>query len=246
MRDATTRRRASAIVHATMDRCESHGLATGPDGLCVVCRRERGAEPAASPRLAIGVAAALLSVVLAAGALHMSRRPANDAPIAAVSTESANGGAARAPAPEPPPGGPPGAFAAPADRPRLPLPESPVAPPTPAQAPNAPNAPIAEVAAGPDVVDLAVARRAVTITMYTTTWCPRCKEARAWMAANGVSYTERDIEANDANEAECKRYNPKGSIPTTVVDGAVLIGFGERHFRDAIDGAARRRWAARR
>lgn len=225
-----------------MDRCESHGLATGPDGLCVVCRRERGAEPAASPRLAIGVAAALLLAVLAAGAVHMSRRPAKDAPISAASTESANGVAARAPAPGPPPGAPPGAFEAPADRPAMPPPGSPLGAPTPAPE----QAPGAHVAAGPDLVDLAVARRSVTITMYTTGWCPRCKEAKAWMAANGVSYTERDTEANDANRAECKRFNPEGSIPTTVVDGAVLIGFADRYFRDAIDGAARRRWAASR
>jgi hypothetical protein len=29
-----------------IDRCESHNLAVGPDGMCVLCRREGGVEPA--------------------------------------------------------------------------------------------------------------------------------------------------------------------------------------------------------
>lgn len=63
------------------------------------------------------------------------------------------------------------------------------------------------------------------------------------MARSSVSYTEKDIESSDANLVECKRYNPKASIPTTTIDDAVLIGFGERSYERAIDAAARERWA---
>lgn len=77
--------------------------------------------------------------------------------------------------------------------------------------------------------------------MYTTSSCPRRKEAKVWMAANGVADMEKDIEASDPNMAECRRFTPKTSIPTTVIDGTSPVGFGERSYRGAIDNAAERR-----
>lgn len=34
------------------------------------------------------------------------------------------------------------------------------------------------------------------VTLYVVPNCPLCTEARTWLSANGVSYTERDV-AND-------------------------------------------------
>lgn len=193
-----------------MDRCATHGLATGPDGLCVLCRRERPPR-SASPWRAFAIAGGVLLLVVVAGAIHLVNARAKPPAVAVATNESAKTATTSPPAPRAP----------------TPAAEATAAPP----------------ATGPSEVDLAIARRSVEVTMYTTSWCPRCKEAKAWMARSSVSYTEKDIESSDANLAECKRYNPKASIPTTTIDGAVLIGFGERSYERAIDAAARNRWA---
>ena len=51
----------------THDRCEIHGLAVGPDGHCVLCRRAAAAPPkVASDRLVRGAVVALLVCLLGA------------------------------------------------------------------------------------------------------------------------------------------------------------------------------------
>jgi glutaredoxin 3 len=240
-----------------MLRCEQHGLAIGPDGRCALCRRER-AEPTVSPTSVLGLGGVLFAIVLTAVVVRerINRREAATAeelmPARAVEpagevegTTLASPTASGSRRSEPARGRAPlleRAGAAPTRTPtpaRMPAPGPvPVEAPVPVEEPPSMPAPIV---AGPTRIDRAIPPQSVGIVMYTTSWCPRCKEAKAWMAANGVAYTEKDIEANDANMAECRRYNPKTSIPTTIVDGAVLVGFEDRYFRDAIDAAARKR-----
>jgi predicted esterase len=55
-------------------RCERHGLAAGPDGTCVLCRREL-APVTEQPRSRVGILLLLLAVVLAAGVALVRRQP---------------------------------------------------------------------------------------------------------------------------------------------------------------------------
>ncbi len=65
----------------------------------------------------------------------------------------------------------------------------------------------------------------VHVVVYTTSWCPHCREAKAWMASRGISYEERDIEASTDNDVMLKEINPRGGVPTFDVDGDVMVGF---------------------
>jgi glutaredoxin len=65
----------------------------------------------------------------------------------------------------------------------------------------------------------------VHVVVYTTSWCPHCREAKAWMATQGIAYEERDIEASQENKRMMKQINSRGSIPTFDVDGEVMVGF---------------------
>jgi glutaredoxin len=65
----------------------------------------------------------------------------------------------------------------------------------------------------------------VHVVVYTTSWCPHCREAKAWMASRGISYEERDIEASTDNGVMLKEINPRGGVPTFDVDGDVMVGF---------------------
>jgi len=210
-------------------RCERHDLACRPDGTCVLCERERPSGGGSRALLIV----ALVVVAGAAGVIHTQRpRPQ---PIAALPTETAPAATTpvvettTTPYRELPPAEtmyvPPAVVTE-----TVPGATQPVAPPQPRPT-------------GPDQAALQSAARSVKVVMYTTTWCPQCKKAKAWLNDNGVSYAERDIEASESDRAACKKLNPTCSIPTLDIDGEVIVGYGPSHMRAAIDNAARRRLA---
>lgn len=117
----------------------------------------------------------------------------------------------------------------------------PIAPvPTEAIAAPAPPPPRDLPTAAPtvDPVALRSAWSSVKVVMYTTTWCPQCKRAKAWMRDNQVAYVEHDVEASASAMSECKKLNPRCSIPTIDIEGQTLIGFGAESLRAAMDRAA--------
>jgi len=119
-------------------------------------------------------------------------------------------------------------IAAPGASADAPQPSSPTEP-----APEAPPAP----SAAPASID------GLRVVVYTTSWCPVCKRAKAWMTARGIPYEEHDIEASSENARQNRAINPRGSIPTFDVEGDVMIGFSEGDLVATMQRAAERRAA---
>jgi glutaredoxin len=69
------------------------------------------------------------------------------------------------------------------------------------------------------------ARRSVDVTVYGASWCPSCKQARAWLDANGMAYSERDVDRSEEANRSAHRLNPAGTIPVIDVEGEVIVGF---------------------
>lgn len=84
---------------------------------------------------------------------------------------------------------------------------------------------------------VADARRTVDITVYGASWCPSCRQARAWLDENGMAYSERDIDRSAEASRTMRRLNPAGTIPVIDVEGEVVVGFAP----DAVNRAIRRR-----
>jgi glutaredoxin len=82
------------------------------------------------------------------------------------------------------------------------------------------------------------AMRRVQVKVYYTHWCPACTKARAWLDANGVSYSAYDVENDSSAKKTQRQLNPSGTIPTIDVDGIVLIGFSSSEFNSAVRRAA--------
>ena len=59
----------------------------------------------------------------------------------------------------------------------------------------------------------------MNVQLYVTSWCPDCRRARQFLDANGVAYTETDIDANPAVAAEVIRRVGKRAVPQLVIDG---------------------------
>jgi glutaredoxin len=83
--------------------------------------------------------------------------------------------------------------------------------------------------------------REAHVIVYTTEWCPVCKQARAWMKAQAIVYDERNVERSTPDGRAMRALNPRGSVPTFDIEGDVLIGFNEKALRAAVDRAASRR-----
>lgn len=81
------------------------------------------------------------------------------------------------------------------------------------------------------------ARRAVDVTVYGASWCPSCKQTRAWLDSKGMAYSERDIDSSEDAKRSAHRLNPAGTIPVIDVEGEVIVGFAP----EMIDRSIRRR-----
>ena len=66
--------------------------------------------------------------------------------------------------------------------------------------------------------------RASAVTMFSTSWCPHCKRAKAYFAQKGVGYREVDIEASDAGRREFAGYGGSG-VPLIIVGERRMRGF---------------------
>jgi glutaredoxin len=81
----------------------------------------------------------------------------------------------------------------------------------------------AQVLKRPPAVDTSKPR-STAVTMFSTSWCPHCKRAKAYFAQKGVSYREVDIEASDAGRREFAGYGGSG-VPLIIVGEQRMRGF---------------------
>lgn len=72
------------------------------------------------------------------------------------------------------------------------------------------------------------------VIIYSTTWCAFCKTEKQYLDKLGVSYSEKDIEADkDAyDELMAKNDGQFSGVPVTDIDGELVLGFD----RAKIDG----------
>ena len=232
--------------------CEAHGLAAGPDGRCVICRR---AEPAQGGSIGgrvalVGLIVLTVTTVVAVGAKLRRGSDvavAEGAPESVAPAEEAEGEAEL----DDPPDERPVRGGRRTGTPLVSLPAD-----EPAAAPGA-LATAKERAGGDGAAkearearraeartaerELDAAMRSVPVRMYGTSWCPNCQKARAWLRAERISFVDLDVERDESARREHERLNPKGSVPTFDVDGDVLVGFRAKRMTRALRGAAQRR-----
>jgi len=63
-----------------------------------------------------------------------------------------------------------------------------------------------------------------SVVMYSTSWCPHCKRARAYFARNGIAYQEVDVEKSEAGKRDFAALGG-GGVPLILVGGKAMRGF---------------------
>ncbi|MGE4262829.1 glutaredoxin domain-containing protein [Shewanella sp.] len=66
------------------------------------------------------------------------------------------------------------------------------------------------------------------IVIYTTQWCPYCKQLRAYLNREKIAYEDRDIEIHNEKIDRLYASINKEAIPIIVLKGKVFIGFDEK------------------
>ncbi len=79
----------------------------------------------------------------------------------------------------------------------------------------------------------AVAGEQPAVMLYATDWCGYCKASREFFAANGIRYTEYDIEKSSAALNEHHRLGGQG-VPLIVVGDEVIKGYNEGALRQLL------------
>jgi glutaredoxin 3 len=80
-----------------------------------------------------------------------------------------------------------------------------------------------------------VSRSYPKIVLYSTSWCPHCREAKEYFKRNHIAYVNRDVEEDgDAMKALVERYNSR-AVPVIVIgnDEKILKGFKQEEFEKA-------------
>lgn len=73
------------------------------------------------------------------------------------------------------------------------------------------------------------------VVMYCTSWCPGCKQARAWLAKNEIKYTEVDIDKVPGASAQLREWTGGNlTTPTFDIDGKIIIEFNVAQLSKAI------------
>lgn len=57
------------------------------------------------------------------------------------------------------------------------------------------------------------------VHIYSAAWCRDCRAAKRFLDANGVPYSEIDVDSNPSASAEVLRHVGKRAIPQLVIDG---------------------------
>jgi mycoredoxin len=227
-------------------RCARHALAAGPDGQCALCRSESLPPPQSYPTLMLG---GLLAAILLVSGGVVAYRAVTSLAHAAIAQEPspsrrAASGKAEAPNVAPPGASPeaeatlPGAHAAPLTEAAASPATDPAAPPPEIQA--APGQP------APTQAELQAALSATPIVMYGTTWCGVCRQARQFMADNGLQYREIDADATPGAWDKIQQLTGRRAVPVIIVDGELTpAGLSPSNVMRAVSRSVERRLGVR-
>ncbi len=85
------------------------------------------------------------------------------------------------------------------------------------------------------VVEVAAARRAHDVTVYTAPWCGWCRKTLAFLDERGVDYVNKDIESDPRHADELREKTGGNAIPLVEIDGNPIRGFDPQQMAALLD-----------
>lgn len=76
---------------------------------------------------------------------------------------------------------------------------------------------------------------APTVELFTTSWCPWCKKARAYFSSRGIKFTDHDIETEAGALRRKLGVDGDKSVPTAIIGGRVIKGYSPSEYQAALE-----------
>ena len=75
----------------------------------------------------------------------------------------------------------------------------------------------------------------LTVTLYSAPWCAYCRIAKRFLDEQGVSYTEINIDEDEAAARRVEQWdNGNRTIPTLDINGTILMNPSPAHLRQVL------------
>lgn len=72
------------------------------------------------------------------------------------------------------------------------------------------------------------------VIIYSTTTCPFCKMAKAFLKEHSVEYVEKDITSDPALQQEMIAKSGQLAVPTIDVGGQIVVGFNQPRMKELL------------
>ncbi len=72
------------------------------------------------------------------------------------------------------------------------------------------------------------------VKVYSTPTCPWCKKVKKFLDDNGVKYQDFNVAEDKAARDEMISKAHQLAVPTTVIDGEVVVGFNEKMLKEKL------------
>lgn len=73
------------------------------------------------------------------------------------------------------------------------------------------------------------------IILYTSPTCAFCPAVKKLLNKSNVTYEEIDITQNQQAIEEMKQVSGQMSVPVTVIDGTVIVGYNKKKLNQALE-----------
>lgn len=74
----------------------------------------------------------------------------------------------------------------------------------------------------------------MSIIIYSTTACPYCNMAKAYLKEKGVEFQEFDVSQNQEKGLEMVEKSGQQGVPVIDVNGKIIIGFDKAKIDEAL------------
>ncbi|MBI2598400.1 MAG: glutaredoxin family protein [Candidatus Diapherotrites archaeon] len=74
----------------------------------------------------------------------------------------------------------------------------------------------------------------MSITVYSTTWCPYCKMAKEFLSQHKIQFEDINLEKNPEKAREMVKKSGQQGVPVIDVNGKIIIGFNKPALKEAL------------
>lgn len=72
------------------------------------------------------------------------------------------------------------------------------------------------------------------VEIYTTSWCPYCKQAIAFLRSNRIDFRQYDVEKDRKAAARMRKLGGTGGVPFAIINGKKIGGFSLQAYKQAL------------